>query len=129
MKHDCRVVLKCNFCGKAGHEESRCYQKNVSGVHGGSAQGQHSGNLSTWVVYDYSFVSTQGQEPETSQFVIDSGCTSHMIMDRSLFIDLTPVTGHGCNNANQSVSKVVAVGSVRMAVKDGVGQVRVVVLT
>ena len=64
-----------------------------------------------------------------TQFVIDSGCTSHMVMDKTLFVEFNPVVGHGCSNANQTVSVVEGTGTIRIAVRDSAGCAKVVLLS
>jgi hypothetical protein len=82
----------------------------------------------SWSTNPY-YTSEFGSESIDSQFIIDSGCTSHMIKDRSLFDDYIPVNGRSCTNANQSVSEVVGTGSVRLRVTGSTGSERTILFT
>jgi hypothetical protein len=122
-KSECSVSLRCTFCSKAGHTESRCFQKN------GNGRAADTRAESAFVEYEFGFSCESGQGILSSnQYVLDSGCTSHMINDRGLFVDFVPATGKQCRNANASVSEVVGTGSVRVYLVDSEGCSRSVLL-
>ena len=72
--------LQCTNCKRSGHTVNRCFKlKNANR----SAQMVTSNVVGT-IGTSFSFISGSFQSSNFS-FILDSGCTSHMIKDRELF--------------------------------------------
>ena len=113
---DCRVKV-CNFCGICGHTEESCFKKN----------GRPTENSNFTVEFQFC-CDEDNQSTRDSQFVVDSGCTAHMIRDRSLFSSLELVCDRQCLSANSSSAKVEGTGSVNVFFADSEGKSRSIAL-
>ena len=122
----CRVS-QCNFCRRFGHEENKCFKKNLLLNPKSSAETGES-NLAEDLVFfcDGSETALISQKCEVKEhtLVIDSGASSHMFFDRSLFFDFSGETQRKIKNANGTFSQVEGVGKVSLLLldKEGIGR-------
>ena len=61
---------------------------------------------------------SQGQNEE-EEWVLDTGCSFHMTSRKDVFIDFQKATGGRVRMANNSITKVQGIGSVRFRNPDG----------
>ena len=119
----CRVS-QCNFCRRFGHEENKCFKKNPLLNPKSSAETGES-NLAEDLVFfcDGSETALTSQKCEVKEhtLVIDSGASSHMFFDRSLFFDFSEETQRKVKNANGTFSQVEGVGKVSLLPLDKEG--------
>ena len=77
-----RPDAKCSKCNQMGHEAIICHNKNHQG------EGTQTTNQEE---EDQLFVATCYLSSESSEsWLIDSGCTNHITLDKALFRDLRP---------------------------------------
>ncbi|GKD43761.1 retrovirus-related pol polyprotein from transposon TNT 1-94 [Tanacetum coccineum] len=79
--------FKCNFCNKFGHLEKYCRAKKARN----NTQGVQKANVSEEEQVDdeHLFMASHlDKHPNSLTWLMDSGCTSHMILERSFFISL-----------------------------------------
>ena len=105
----CRVAVKCSYCGKPGRSESRCFKKERE------SKAKVSSNFAEEFCFVVSF-----EGFSNSEFVLDSGSTSHMIKDRSLFTSFQ-VCKDKCLSANSSSSPIEGKGTVEFFLKNSSG--------
>ena len=105
----CRVAVKCSYCGKPGHSDSRCFKKERE------SKAKVSSNFAEEFCFVVSF-----EGFSNSEFVLDSGSTSHMIKDRSLFTSFQ-VCKDKCLSANSSSSPIEGKGTVEFFLKNSSG--------
>ncbi|GKD29574.1 retrovirus-related pol polyprotein from transposon TNT 1-94 [Tanacetum coccineum] len=75
-----RNLIQCKNCKKPGHKESECWFKPKDDQHASFVEKKNEERLFMTHIHD-------GSVP-TDFWFIDSGCSSHMCMPRSLFVDL-----------------------------------------
>jgi len=90
---ECGVLkLTCNFCNKKGHLERKCWKKNGGGPEKSKSAAEKSDDG-----FNFTAVEQDGADMACltkatyEKAYVDSGCTSWMLNDRSLFVDITPV--------------------------------------
>ena len=119
----CRVS-QCNFCRRFGHEENKCFKKNPLLNPKSSAETGES-NLAEELVFfcDGSETALTSQKCDVKEhtLVIDSGASSHMLFDRSLFFDFGEETQRKVKNANGTFSQVEGVGKISLLLLDKEG--------
>ena len=119
----CRVS-QCNFCRRFGHEENKCFKKNPLLNPKSSAETGES-NLAEDLVFfrDGSETALTSRKCEVKEhtLVIDSGASSHMFFDRSLFFDFSEETQRKVKNANGTFSQVEGVGKISLLLLDKEG--------
>ena len=129
---------RCEYCGKAGHEEARCWTrekdlKKEAALTREAAQANiASGNSSDWPA-DYAFISLSSQSDyaftsslapvhrELSDWYADSGASQHMSDQIWMFRDFHPVAPgswpvRGIGTANAPL-QVFGVGNIPMKTK------------
>lgn len=112
---------KCDFCGKPGHTSEKCWKRT------GNNGNKETSNFAK----EFSFMTSEKcfNIVASQEFVLDSGCTSHMFKDRSLFVDFVKsVSTSSCVNANNSHSAIEGKGTVKIRLKDSTGAIQVVCL-
>lgn len=101
-----RATVVCPHCKRSGHTEDRCWTKYPHLRRGSRRVGARHGNgeapflaphhAANLAVGNYAVASTAISEesnansPTTSTWLIDSGCSTHMCNDRSLFERMRP---------------------------------------
>ena len=145
QKSQCRNLV-CDFCNKPGHTVDRCFKKN--GMPGAGQNDSNSVYFAEESSYPLEFslscvtgVNTRAhldtntvasyvscEANNFTEFLLDSGCTSHMFNDRNLFTDFTSDVTKHCTSANSSVSVIEGTGTVVLSLRDALGVVRKVKL-
>jgi hypothetical protein len=78
---------QCTYCRRPGHTEEKCYKKRDDE----EAKGKEKATIS-WDTSEYAFA-TRDSPLSRSAWLADSGTTSHVVPDRSLFESYTPTPG------------------------------------
>ena len=88
-----RTIKKCTYCSLRGHLEDRCYKKHpelrpnrVSSTSTGSSLSEEQAVVTSATNSDIALVS----KSSTTDFILDSGATTHICHDKSLFNFLKP---------------------------------------
>ncbi|XP_026383913.1 uncharacterized protein LOC113279432 [Papaver somniferum] len=119
-KSDSSQVPRCNFCKKNGHLEKNCWNKGNPQCHN-CKKYEHS-------VKDCRYKEDEDQDGRTeekedkqilfyacqSAWFVDSGCTTHMSGEKSLFVDM-----------DTSINSLVKMGDGNMVQATGRGTIRV----
>ncbi|CAA7024021.1 unnamed protein product [Microthlaspi erraticum] len=108
----------CWICGKEGHFKKKCYkwiERNK-----GKSHSQDSGESSLvrddakdLVGFLVNEVNMSREEGDHEEWIMDTGCTFHMTPRKDLFLEFKEVSNGKVRMANDSVSDVRGVGSVR----------------
>ena len=132
-----RGAPRCGNCNKKGHKSASCWAK------GGGAEGKgpHTNVQACSCTYHAMCSDSTPKSTESStdyevnlavpthSFVLDSGCTDHMLVKNDLFTDYTVCADDRVvRSANQSTSKIAGFGTAQIAVKDITGNKQVLVL-
>ncbi|XP_038687527.1 uncharacterized protein LOC119986908 [Tripterygium wilfordii] len=111
---------QCRFCKKFGHIEKNCKVKQNQGNSGSSAsyEANYSGDKQT--AQDHLFMAIGSSRTlDDGIWLIDSGCTSHMAKDASLFSSLDRSIRTKVTMGNGNVVQVEGRGSVAISTKQG----------
>ena len=125
---------QCQNCHKIGHVKDNCWSKG-GGAQGkgpkfGGAKGGAKAMCSCKCVdqpQNYHAMSSTACEdtgeatPVGASFVVDSGCTDHMIRSAEMFSEYRKVSGQVVRSANCSTSVIEGTGTVEVLVKDECG--------
>ena len=123
---------KCRRCGKSGHKQATCrvsqcnFCKKNPLLNPRSSAETGESNLAEDLVFfcdgSESALTSQKCDVKEHTLVIDSGASSHMFCDRSLFFDFSEETQRKVKNANGTFSQVEGVGKVSLLLldKDGI---------
>lgn len=105
-----RKPLKCHYCQKQGHIKSKCFKlKNDLKKQGSSDHNLAAGSADTLLV-SVSLLSVYG----SVDWIVDSGCTSHMCCDMDLFRDIDMNFKSKVTVANGEVLKCQGLGAVSL---------------
>lgn len=112
---------RCSFCKKKGHTEDKCWKKhphlnphtkNTAAIVAGSAADNEPPILLIAKHEDYT---AQVKDNPDIDWIVDSGCSSHMTHDKTVFLSYAPapeldfvVVGNG------NKAEIVGVGSVKL---------------
>lgn len=80
-----RFKGKCNFCGKEGHKEADCWAKKRD--EGGAANAAPEEVEVSLAAMEKAFATL------TDSWIVDSGCTSHLVSSAAMLRDVRNVTG------------------------------------
>ncbi|KAK7588126.1 hypothetical protein V9T40_005371 [Parthenolecanium corni] len=86
----------CNYCGRDGHKEARCFKKKGDRRSNGEVKGANEANVASGEIpRTVAFLAENGDHRKSSckekvisveiVFVSDSGCTRFMVNDRTVF--------------------------------------------
>ncbi|CAL5356104.1 unnamed protein product [Camellia sinensis] len=113
---------RCFYCDQEDHVIRDCPEKKADRQAKEKAKG-HGGPSTTAVAVhssdDEEVMLTISSELETPGWILDSGCTFHICADRKLFSTYRRVSGSIIRMANNTVNRVVGIGTVRFLTKDG----------
>ncbi|CAL5356282.1 unnamed protein product [Camellia sinensis] len=113
---------RCFYCDQEDHVIRDCPEKKADRQAKEKAKG-HGGPSTTAVAVhssdDEEVMLTVSSELKTPGWILDSGCTFHICADRKLFSTYRRVSGSIIRMANNTVNRVVGIGTVRFLTKDG----------
>lgn len=121
---------KCFVCGKLGHMAKECYHrgdKRSAGAPGHSARkdsekGNYNknANLASEKVSDVATFHAFNVNPSLKlnfdQWIVDSGCTSHMTYNRQYFVDFKPIKGKVYLAGKDSVLESQGIGTLKVRI-------------
>ena len=111
----------CNYCGKPGHWYKECRSRIKDNKKNNFIDDKKRANQATEQNYDvFSMVAreqTSTYHQEHSEWLIDSGATSHMTSNRSYFSDLQPVSIN-ISVADDRTVTAAGIGTVILTVKN-----------
>ncbi|KAG8480237.1 hypothetical protein CXB51_024800 [Gossypium anomalum] len=116
----------CNFCKKKGHIKSECYKlqnkiKREAANQKGK-QPENSGEAD--IVEDYSdgelLVASVNDSKVSEEWILDSGCTFHMIPNRDWFTTYETMSEGVVLMGNNASCKIAGVGTIKVKMFDGV---------
>ena len=92
---------KCNFCGRLGHVESKCWKKHphlnphnktVSKDPAAFVAAENEEDFVCLLAKHSKYAEDSIQTEKSSNWYIDSGCSNHMTHDKSLFSSYTAIS-------------------------------------
>lgn len=105
--------ITCNYCGKVGHKASKCFKrKNKEKDKAGAVEDIFFAS-DIFSCDDSSYNATT-----VGEWCIDSGCTTHLCKDKSLFVESREMKS-GVKLASNTTAEVTAKGNVRIVASDG----------
>lgn len=105
--------ITCNYCGKVGHKAAKCFKrKNKEKESVGSVEDIFFASDSS-SFDNFSYNAMTGGE-----WCIESGCTTHLCKDKSLFVDSREIKS-GVKLASDTTAEVTATGNVRAVASNG----------
>ena len=123
-----KAQVKCHNCGKIGHVKAHCWAKG-GGSEGKGPKGKAQAMSTTYHALHGEVRAEALVAAADCSFVLDSGCTDHMLNDRKLFTEYTPCgDGKVVFSANRSTSQVAGQGTAEIVVNDDRGNGHVLVL-
>ncbi|KAG8480615.1 hypothetical protein CXB51_024767 [Gossypium anomalum] len=116
----------CNFCKKKGHIKSECYKlQNKIKREAANQKGKQPENFGEAdVVEDYSdgelLVASINDSKVSEEWILDSGCTFHMSLNRDWFTIYEIVSEGVVLMGNNASCKIAGVGTIKVKMFDGV---------
>jgi len=106
-----RPIIKCNYCNKKGHIESKCFEKYPN-LKRDKVVNTSSNNLED--KEEQILASSTKSINSNIDFILDSGATIHTCYIKDLFIDLKPsTTSIKWGNTNKSI-KAQGIGDISL---------------
>ena len=100
--------FKCSNCGRLNHRTNECFAP------GEAKFKQKAVNFSGFATHHILSTSENNWKMENSKFIIDSGCTSHILCCDKYFTNITgPETDLTVSNGDLSNQKVCGIGTAR----------------
>jgi hypothetical protein len=123
----------CQVCGLPGHREDNCRivkglaylekKKNYSNSTEDNGEGQGNLNMLT------TFGEVYGVETSTTDFIIDSGATSHMTGDENLFTNIEYLSArHSVYTAGKEQLTIKGLGTINFQTHDDGNHIRTITL-
>ncbi|KAG8503541.1 hypothetical protein CXB51_001510 [Gossypium anomalum] len=116
----------CNFCKKKGHIKSECYmlQNKIKREAANQKGKQPEKSDETDVAEDYSdgeiLVAFVNNSKLNEEWILDSGCTFHMSLNRDWFTTYETVSEGVVFMGNDVLCKITGVGTIKVKMFDGV---------
>jgi hypothetical protein len=118
--------LTCNFCKKKGHIKTDCYalKRKQQNQNNGNKDQKNQNTAEASIAEDDGFVLSvidQNRGRNKEEWILDSGASYHMCINRDWFTTYRPFAGGEVFMANDTLSKAVGIGSIRIKMHhDGV---------
>ncbi|KAG8481247.1 hypothetical protein CXB51_026047 [Gossypium anomalum] len=96
-----------------------CYKLRNKRATEGNEEDIAGANLADENGDDFLLVSTSDNSKLTSEWILDSGCSFHMCPNREWFSTYSSVEGGVVRMGNDSSSKVISIGTVKIRIHDG----------
>ena len=113
-----RTRPKCDFCGKLGHRESRCWKKfPEKNPHKKKPVLVASVAEDDAVVCLMARYKSQGIPANSQDWYIDSGCSNHMTFNKSLFSSYIPGSASKVDFGNLNTPKIAGIGDILIKAK------------
>ncbi|KAG8499139.1 hypothetical protein CXB51_005544 [Gossypium anomalum] len=110
---------RCRYCKKLGHVKADCYKLRNKRAAESNEEDVTGANLADENGDDFLLVSTSDNIKLTSEWILDSGCSFHMCPNREWFSTYSLVEGGVVRVGNNSFSKVIGIGTVKIKMHDG----------
>lgn len=127
---------KCFVCGKLGHVAKVCYHRKDKGRQEGSDHEKKKENNTGNTSKNANFASDDKVDYATFQaynvstcprltqndWIIDSGCTSHMTFDKRFFVNYKPIKGKVYLASKRNILESKGIGTNKVMVDDNKGK-------
>ncbi|KAG8477620.1 hypothetical protein CXB51_030679 [Gossypium anomalum] len=110
---------RCRYCKKLSHVKADCYKLRNKRAAEGNEEDVAGANLADENDDDFLLVSTSDNSKLTSEWILDLGCSFHMCPNREWFSTYSSVEGGVVRMENDSSSKVIGIGTVKIRIHDG----------
>ena len=110
---------RCRYCKKLGHVKADCYKLRNKRAAESNEEDVAGANLVDEGGDDFLLVSTSDNSKLTSEWILDSGCSFHMCPNREWFSSYSSVEGGVMHMGNDSSSKIIGIGTVKIRIHDG----------
>ncbi|KAH1114083.1 hypothetical protein J1N35_007461 [Gossypium stocksii] len=104
---------------RLGHVKADCYKLRNKRAAESNEEDVADANLADENVDDLLLVSTSDNSKLTSEWILDSRCSFHMCPNRELFSIYNSIEGGVVSMGNDSSSKVIGIGIVKIRIHDG----------
>ena len=109
---------KCDFCGKLGHRESRCWKKfPEKNPHKRKPALVATLTDEEPVICLMTKYSSQGISKNSEDWYIDSGCSNHMTFNKSLFSSYSSGSFSEVDFGNLNKAKIAGIGDITIQIK------------
>ncbi|KAG8480916.1 hypothetical protein CXB51_025719 [Gossypium anomalum] len=109
----------CRYCKKLGHVKIDCYKLGNKRAAESNEEDVAGANLADKNGDDFLLVSTSDNSKLKSEWILDSGCSFHMCPNREWFSTYSSVEGGVVRMGNDSSSKVIGIGTVKIKMHNG----------
>ncbi|KAG8486047.1 hypothetical protein CXB51_019338 [Gossypium anomalum] len=109
----------CRYCKKLGHFKADCYKLRNKRAAKSNKEDVAGANLANESSDDFLLVSTSDNSKLTFEWILDSGCSFHMCPNKEWFSTYSSVEGGVVCMGNDSSSKVIGIGTVKIRIHNG----------
>ncbi|KAK5811744.1 hypothetical protein PVK06_027110 [Gossypium arboreum] len=110
---------RCCYCMKLGHVKADCYKLRNKRAAESNGEDIAGANLAEESGDDFLLVSTSDSSKFMSKWILDLGCCFHMCPNREWFSTYSLVEGGVVCIRNNSSSKVIGIGTIKIRMHDG----------
>jgi len=104
---------KCSYCKIKGHSYNQCYKRMKNNENTSSKQQEKS-----LMALEYAGAAACNNNQSKTYFTVDSGCTSHMVCDESLFFQINKEDNTIVKLATGEITEAQGRGSIRIKVEN-----------